>query len=156
MKKILLFGAIFVVIFGALAIVTNMQKKEAVKGNPYGKTTLHPSTEAILDDPNYQNNILPDELEKKVKSGEDFIVYFYASDCSYCKRTTPVLMPLAEEMGIEIDQFNLKEFPDYWETYGITGTPTLVHFKDGKEVAASEGEKTKEQLEPLLKEWSGK
>ncbi|AZB42006.1 thioredoxin [Bacillus sp. FJAT-42376] len=156
MKKLLIFASILIVIFGALALVTNFQKQEEVKDNPYGKKTLDPSTVAILDDPNYQNNILPDELDKKIKSGEDFITYFYASDCPHCKRTTPELMPLAKDMGIQIDQFNLKEFPAYWDTYGITGTPTLVHYKDGKQVDASEGEKTKKELEPLLKEWSGK
>ncbi|WP_338780522.1 thioredoxin family protein [Metabacillus sp. FJAT-52054] len=156
MKKVLIFAAIFIVLFGALAFFTNYQKQETAKNNPYGKTTLDPSTEALLDDPNYQNNILPDELDKKIKSVDDFIVYFYASDCPHCKRTTPVLMPLAKDMNINIDQFNLKEFPDYWDTYGITGTPTLVHYKDGKEAAASEGEKTKEELEALLKEWSAK
>ncbi|MGD6818979.1 thioredoxin family protein [Metabacillus sp. 84] len=156
MKKVLIFAAIFIVIFGALAFFTNFQKQETAKGNPYGKTTLEPETEKLLDDPNYQNNILPDELEAKIKSGEDFIVYFYASNCIHCLRTTPELMPLAKDMGIEIDQFNLLEFRDYWDTFGISSTPTLVHYKDGEKADSSIGEKTKEQLEPILKEWSGK
>jgi hypothetical protein len=62
-------------------------------------------------------------------------------------------MPVAEEVGVEINQFNLLEYEDGWNQYRINATPTLVHYKDGKEVARSEGSNTKEAFQSLLTDW---
>ena len=50
-------------------------------------------------------------------------------------------------------QLNLLEFEDAWQQYNITGTPTLVHYQDGKEVARSEGSNTEEAFRSLLNDW---
>ena len=155
MKKLLIFGAIILILFGGLAFVTSYQNNQQAEGNVYGKSDLKPATIDQLDDPNYQNIILPDELESKLDNKEDAIVYFFSPECSHCKATTPVLMPVADDVGVEIDQFNLLEYEDAWNQYGITGTPTLVHFQDGKEVARAEGGNTDEEaLRTLLNEWT--
>jgi thiol-disulfide isomerase/thioredoxin len=133
LKKVLIFLGIIIVIFIALAFLTNMQNKEKVEGNPYGKDTLEPATVDLLDDENYQNIILPEELEQKLENNEDVTVYFFQSTCEYCKQATPILMPLAEELGIDLVQYNLLEFEEGWDKYRIEGTPTIVQFKDGKE-----------------------
>ncbi|MGM7719222.1 thioredoxin domain-containing protein [Metabacillus sp. Hm71] len=156
MKKILIFGAIIVILFGALAFITTYQNKQQVEGNVYGKDNLKPATIDQLDDPNYQNIILPDELEAKLEKKEETIVYFFSPECTHCQATTPVLMPVADEVGVEIDQFNLLEFEDGWTQYGIESTPTLVHYKDGKEVARSVGSNTEEYFRNLLTEWEAK
>ncbi|RFU60682.1 co-chaperone YbbN [Bacillus sp. V59.32b] len=133
MKKILIFLGIIIVLFAAIAIITNMQKEEQSEDNPYGKKELKASTVDQLDDPNYQNLILPEQLEKKLKNNEDVTVYFYSPECSHCQATTPVVAPLAENMGIDLVQYNLLEFEQGWEDYYIESTPTIVHFKEGKE-----------------------
>ena len=153
MKKILLFGSIIIILFGALIFVTTYQKNEKAEGNVYGKDDLRPSTISLLDDPNYQDIILPDELEEKLDNKEDTIVYFFSPECEHCKATTPVLMPVADEVGVDIGQFNILEYEDAWGQYNITQTPTLVHYKDGKEVARQEGSSTEEVFESLLTEW---
>ncbi|HZH59124.1 MAG TPA: thioredoxin domain-containing protein [Metabacillus sp.] len=154
MKKLLIFGAVILILFGGLAFVTTYQNKQQAEGNVYGKDDLKKATIDLLDDPNYQNIILPDELETKLENKEDTIVYFFSPICDHCKATTPVLMPVAKELGVEIEQFNLYEYEDAWDHYGITGTPTLVHYQDGKEVARAEGGNTdKEALRSLLNEW---
>jgi thioredoxin 1 len=153
MKKIFIFGAIIIVLFGALAFVTTYQKSEKAEGNVYGKDDLHTATVDQLDDPNYQNIILPEELEAKLNKKEDTIVYFFSPTCEHCKVTTPVLMPVADDVGVDISQFNLLEYEDGWNQYGITATPTLVHYKDGKEVSRSEGSNTEEAFRSLLTEW---
>ncbi|MBY6269805.1 thioredoxin family protein, partial [Parageobacillus thermoglucosidasius] len=110
MKKLLIFGSIIVALFAALAFVTSYQQKEAVKNNPYHKKELDPATIEQLDDPNYQNLILPDELEKKLKNKETVTVYFYSPICPHCQKTTPIVVPLAKKMGIDLKLFNLLEF----------------------------------------------
>ena len=42
---------------------------------------------------------------------------------------------MAEELGIDLVQYNLLEFEQGWDDYNIESTPTIVQFKDGKEVA---------------------
>ncbi|MBM7604319.1 thiol-disulfide isomerase/thioredoxin [Metabacillus crassostreae] len=153
MKKILLFGAVILILFGGLAFVTTYQNKQKAEGNVYGKANLDSATIAQLDDPNYQNIILPDQLETKLENKEDTIVYFFSPRCEHCVATTPVLMPIAEDVGVEINQLNLLEFEDAWNEYKITGTPTLVHYQDGKEVDRVEGSSTEEAYRTLLEEW---
>ena len=66
MKKVLIFLGIIIVLFASLAFLTNRQNSEKVsEDNPYGKSSLQPETVALLDDENYQNIILPDELRSK-------------------------------------------------------------------------------------------
>lgn len=134
MKKVLLFLGLIVVLFVALAFFTNMQNQAKIEGNPYGKDKLDPATIDLLDDKNYQNIILPEELEAKLANKEDVTVYFFQSTCHYCKQATPILIPMAEELGIDLVQFNLLEFDEGWDDYHIEGTPTIIQFRDGKEV----------------------
>ena len=152
MKKIILFLVAIVGLFAAIAIITNVQNNQKAEGNMFKKENLKPATVELLDDPNYQNVILPEELEDKLKNKEDVTVYFYKSDCIHCKRTTPTLAPLAEDMGVDMVQYNLLEFEQGWNQYGIEATPTLVHYEDGKEVARIVGEHSEEEFKGFFEE----
>lgn len=135
MKKIIIFLAIIIVLFAALFAVTKMQEDKKLKAdnNPYGTKDLKSSTIDQLDDPNYQNIILPDQLKKKLETDDNVTVYFYSPECSHCKATTPVVAPLAENMGIDLVQYNLLEFQEGFNEYQIEYTPTIVHYKNGVE-----------------------
>lgn len=134
MKKVIIFLLIIIGLFAALFFVNKAQNEEKSEGNIYGKDTLHPETVKQLDDPNYQNIILPEELDKKLENGEDVTVYFFSPTCPHCVRTTPVVAPLAKDMSVDLEQYNLLEFDQGWNDYGIESTPTIVQYKDGKEV----------------------
>jgi thioredoxin 1 len=150
-KKVIIFLGIIIALFIGTAYLTNMQNKEtAGADNPYGKDTLHPETVAQLEDPNYQNIITLDALDKKLSDSEDATVYFYSPTCPHCKVATPILMPLAEEMDVNIDQLNVLEYESAWDDYTIEGTPTLVRFEDGKEIARISGARDKEQYQEWL------
>ncbi|KOP81565.1 thioredoxin family protein [Cytobacillus solani] len=153
MKKVFIFLAVIILLFGAVALLTKMQNEEKItEENPYGKSNLHPETIAQMDDPNYQNLILPDQLEKKLDKKEDVTVYFYSPTCSHCQRTTPVVSPLAKDMNINLTQFNLLEFENGWDQYGIKETPTIVQYKAGKEVNRITGYQEKEVFEKWFEE----
>lgn len=153
MKKVIIFLAIIVVLFAAVGLLTKMQNEEKVSGdNKYQKDSLHPETIAQLDDPNYQNIIIPTDLQAKLKNAEDVTVYFYSPLCSHCLTTTPIVAPLAKEMGIDLVQFNLEEFKDGWNQYRIEETPTIVQYKAGKETARIVGSQTKETFENWFNE----
>ncbi|AST90342.1 MULTISPECIES: thioredoxin family protein [Sutcliffiella] len=149
MKKIIAIISVIVVVFGAIAFITNYQQKEQSKGNPYGKDVVHPETVKILGNPLYENVILPDDLEENLNNNVPTTVYFFAPDCQYCQLTTPILVPLAEEMDVNVQLYNLREFEEGWNDYAIRATPTLIHFVDGKEVNRVEGY----QEEPVFEQW---
>ncbi|KOS68031.1 thioredoxin [Lysinibacillus contaminans] len=137
MKKLLIIGSIIVLLFAAVIVLTNMSNNKKLSGanNPYGDKELQQETIDQLDDENYQNIMLPDELEKKIAAGEDVNAYFFGPDCIHCQAFTPVLMPIADELGIDIAQLNVLEYPELWDKYNIEATPTFIRFEDGKEVA---------------------
>jgi len=134
MKKLLAIGGVIVIVFVLIVVLSNKSNETKLKDNPYETDNLKTSTINLIGDENYNNIILPKDLEKKIKSGDDVTAYFFSPECPHCIATTPVLMPVAKDLGIEVHQFNLLEFGADAGPYGIEGTPTLIHYKDGKEV----------------------
>ncbi|MCM3760641.1 thioredoxin family protein [Alkalihalobacillus oceani] len=152
MKKLLIYGGIVVVLFAALAIVTSMKSQQASEGNPFGKDRLDPGTIKQLDDPLYQNIILPDELEASLANGEDKTIYFYSPNCQACQQASPVLVPAAEEAGVNLELLNVLEFDEAWADFGINVTPTVIHFENGEEESRLESLQTQEEYEQWLSE----
>lgn len=142
-NKMLIILGIIVVLFAALYFVVDYKNKQTIEkhDNPYGKSQLAQETIDQLDDPLYQNQIIPSDLDKKLEKKEDVVVYFYSPTCPHCKKATPQIVPIAEKMGIDMKKVNLLEFSDdtYWKRYFIQSTPTLVQYKDGVEEARIEG-----------------
>ncbi|HLR24123.1 MAG TPA: thioredoxin family protein [Pseudogracilibacillus sp.] len=153
-KMVIIIVAV-VVLFGGLFFVTNYKNKKVVDGsdNPYGKDKLNQQTIDSLDDPLYQNIIQPNDLEERIESGESTTVYFFSPDCVHCQRTTPVLVPLAEDNDIDLVQMNLMEFEDEKAEYDIEGTPTMVHFDNGNEVARIVGEHPEDEFQSFFDEY---
>lgn len=151
---ILIIGSV-VLLFGALYFVIDYKNKKAVEGvdHPYGDQKLHQATIDQLDDPLYQNVIRPDDLQEALDAEEDITVYFYSPTCVHCINTTPVLIPVVEDLDIELKKINLLEEKDsVGDQFEITGTPTLVHYENGEEVARMSGEQSTEQFESFFKE----
>lgn len=147
MKKIIIFGSIVVLLFVAIAVLTSYQNQQQSEGNPFGKDQLHSETIDQLDDPNYQNIILPDELDERLDAGEDLTIYFYSGQCEFCNQASPVLVPKAEEMGVDLELYNILEFEQGWRDYQIESTPTVVHYEDGEEVGRIVGLHGEENFE---------
>lgn len=145
MKKMLIFIGIVVILFIVLMVLSNAINKKEVEGNPFGKTTLHQETIKQLDNPLYQNVILPDELKDKLQKKENVTVYFYSPTCPACVKTTPTVVPLAEQMEIDLKMYNVLEFEKGWKDYNIEYTPTLIHFENGQEKIRFEGYSETEQ-----------
>ncbi|KHD84118.1 thioredoxin family protein [Heyndrickxia ginsengihumi] len=156
MKKVIIFLAIIVVLFAGIAFITKYQQSKNTTHNPYAKAKsvneLKPETKDQLDDPLYQNIILPNELKSKLQDKKDVTVYFFSPTCPHCKRTSPIVVPLAKKMGIDLKEFNLYEFDDGWDQYKIEATPTIIHYKNGVEDARIVGEHTKAEF----KQWFNK
>ena len=146
MKKLAIVGSIIVILCIAIVLLTNKSQNDIIEAhdNPYGTDDLHPSTIEFLADENYQNIILPDDLQNKIESDEGTYAYFFSPTCQYCKAFTPVLMPIAKEYEVKIDQLNVLEFNLSWNEYHIESTPTLIYFENGEEVTRLIGDAPKE------------
>ncbi len=153
MKKIIIFLIVIVGIFAAIAGLTITQQKEKAEGNPYEKDTLDPATISQLDDPLYQKIILPEQLKERLANKEDVTVYFYSPKCDYCVETTPIVSPLAESLDIDLVQFNLLEFREGYNEFAIEYTPTIIHYKNGKEHERIVGAHSKEEFEAWFHEY---
>lgn len=131
-KGLYLFGGTLLVLVGLLAFLNTQGAKSELYG---GKKTadLHPSTRTILNDPNYQQIIVPETMNKKLESKDSFFVYFFSPDCPSCQATTPELMPLAKEAGVFLHQYNLREYQEGLRGHNIDSTPTLVFYENGAE-----------------------
>jgi len=152
-KMLMIVGAI-VILFAALYFVNDYKNKKAldVSDNPYKKENLRQETIDQLNDPLYGNIIVPEDLDAKLDAGEDITVYYYSPTCVYCQKTTPVVVPLTEELGIDMKKMNLLEF-DKMDYYDIEGTPTIIHYKDGIEVGRISGERPEEEFREFFDEY---
>ena len=140
MKKLGIIGAVVVLLFAGIIFLTNMSNSSKLKNNPYDTDNLQQSTIDLLDDKNYQNIILPDDLQARIESGKGVFAYMFSPECPHCKNFTPKLMPVAKQEGIQIHQLNVLEYENAWTTYQIEATPTLIYFEDGKEVTRLVGD----------------
>lgn len=157
MKKLVAIGGVVIVLLVAIIALTNMSNKDKLKSvdNPYGDKDLQQPTIDLLTDENYQHITLPEDLKEKIASGEEVNAYFFSPTCTHCRALTPNLMPILDELGIEVNQINLLEY-DEWDTYNITATPTFIHFEGGAEVNRFEGNLPEEDLRAFLAPYAKK
>jgi thioredoxin 1 len=121
------------VVFGFIAYIYFSYKK--IKNAPDVETH---SAIKVLNDTNFQ---------AQVKSGVT-VVDFWASWCMPCRMMAPVLNETAEALGntakigkLEVDSNQVSA-----SKYGVRSIPTLILFKNGKEINRFVGVKTKEFL----------
>lgn len=153
-RVLIIIAAIIVVIFAALWFLNKTSNDDKTASSTlYGDYQIkQQSTIDQLDDENYQNIILPEALDKKIKSGEGTFAYFFSPECEHCQKVTPELMPIADDADVHIDQYNILEFTQGWSDYNIEATPTLVYYKDGKEVGRIIGEQPTENFEQFFED----
>lgn len=155
-NKMFVILAVVIVLFGGLYFLVDYKNKQTVEstGNPYGKENLHQETIDQLDDPLYQNQVTPDELKEQLNNQEDVTVYFYSPTCIFCQKTTPVLVPVAEDMDVDLKKMNLLEFGEtVANTYNVQSTPTLVHYKNGEEIDRVNGEQEESLFKSFFEEY---
>ena len=75
-------------------------------------------------------------FEKTLSEGRLMMVDFWAEWCGPCQMLGPVIESLAEkyEGRAVIGKVNTDEEQELAMGFGITGIPTVIFFKDGKEI----------------------
>lgn len=91
-----------------------------------------------------------------IKSNVPVLVDMWAPWCGPCNMIAPVLDRLAAEMDgqIRIAKVNIDENQRLAQQYGVMSIPTMLIFKDGKEVDRLVGALPENQIRQRLQEWS--
>lgn len=91
-----------------------------------------------LDNTNFQH-----QIKNKV-----VLVDFWASWCAPCRMMAPVLNEVAEELtgNAHVGKVNIEQYQSLASSYKIKSIPTMVLYKNGKEVTRFVGVKSKEFL----------
>lgn len=91
---------------------------------------------------------LKDEKLEDLLSNEITLVDFYAEWCGPCKMLGTVL----ENMDLNIIKVNTDEHPELATKFGVMSIPTVVIFKNKKEITKFIGFRSKEDIEDILNE----
>ncbi len=97
-----------------------------------------------VNDSNFQTEVL--EADGTV------LVDFWAPWCGPCRMQAPILENLAKsgELNVKITKLNTEEGPKVAGDYSIKAIPTILVFKDGKEVERLVGVQTEDSLKQNL------
>ena len=88
------------------------------------------------------------------KAGKLVVVDMWAEWCGPCKMMEPVLEEILNEKGdsIQLVKINIDENQETPVKYGVMNIPTLLFFKDGKEVDRVIGAVPKSKLEQKIED----
>ncbi len=89
------------------------------------------------------------EFEGKVLNAETpVLVDFWAEWCVPCHMVSPVVEEIGQEKGekLRVAKLNIDENPEATRRYGVMSIPSLILFKDGREVARVVGAKPKNAI----------
>jgi len=85
--------------------------------------------------------------EKVLKSKKLVLVDFFATWCGPCKMLAPVLEEVCKEVkDVTIAKLDVDESLDLAKEYGVMSVPTVIFFKEGKEIDRFSGYRQKTQI----------
>jgi thioredoxin 1 len=88
-----------------------------------------------------------------IESGKPAVIDFWATWCGPCRMVGPIIEELAEAYGeqVNIGKCDVDNNSDVTAEFGIRNIPTVLFFKDGKQVDKQVGSASKSVFEEKLK-----
>ncbi len=99
------------------------------------------------------HSITDDNFTREVLSAsEPVLLDFTAEWCGPCKRLAPIIDEIARETAgaVKVGKIDIDASPSVSSRFGIRGAPTVIVFKNGREVARQVGVTGKQRLLALL------
>lgn len=101
-------------------------------------------------------DVTDDTFKDEVLSKEKAVVDFWAEWCGPCQAFKPVFEEVSKEMdGVTFAKVDIDQNGGVAQEYGIRSIPTLLFFKDGKEVGRQSGLMPKEDFVKKIEEMLG-
>jgi thioredoxin 1 len=97
--------------------------------------------------------IKDNEFESEVINSKlPVLIDFWAEWCGPCRMLAPILDQLSEEMNdkVKIVKMNIDENPETPSKFGVRGIPTMLLFKEGKQIATKVGVQPKNALQEWI------
>lgn len=100
-------------------------------------------------------NITYDEYTKKIEEKESFVILLWQTGCSHCEAFEPKLNKIISYFNLNVYGLNLAELSE--EEYAkvknktfISGTPTMVYIKEGRNSQKLVGDKDESEILEFL------
>ncbi len=90
-------------------------------------------------------------FDNELQADVPVLVDFYADWCGPCRMLAPVLQDISSERSnVKIVKVNVDEAEKVAQRFGIMSIPTLMVFKDGKEVSKKVGLCSKDEIVDMI------
>lgn len=99
-------------------------------------------------------NIGREEFKELLASGKPFVVDFWAPWCGYCRRIGPAYDKIAAKYGdrLMVAKLNIDDAPVVAHRENIEVIPTLVLYRDGKDIASVTAPESFRAIEQFIQE----
>lgn len=99
-------------------------------------------------------NVTTDNFRNEViEADKPVVVDFWAEWCGPCKKLSPILEEVAEELGdsVRITKVNVDEQRNLGAMFQIMSIPSVLIFKDGEKVDEFNGLRSKDDIVAQIK-----
>ncbi len=131
MKTALIITGAFIIVFGMLFLIARARMKNIPPVENHKNIIT-------LTDVNFQH-----QTKNRI-----VLVDFWASWCAPCRMMAPVLNDVADELtgNAYVGKVNIEQYQALAQKYQIRNIPTMILFKDGKEVNRIVGVRSEQYL----------
>jgi thioredoxin 1 len=101
-----------------------------------------------VSDSSFENEVLG--------SRKPVLVDFWAQWCTPCRMLAPTVEAVAQQYNqtATVVKLNVDDNPSTAQRYGIKGIPTLILFREGKEVERVVGATSKESITRMIEKYT--